>query len=371
VQSVHPPAYPRSVTAPVPGLWALGWDDAWQSAVSAYADVGAPGRVVRVDRGLASVLTADGLVRASFGADLLEAMLVDTLAVPCAGDWCVVRQWPDGPLTVETVLPRRTAVTRAEASRRSRGQVLAANVDLVGVVVALQPEPHMGRLERLLSVAWDSGAVPLIVLTKADMVTDSALLSDDVARVAPGVDVVITSTVTGLGVDDLQRRLDGHRTLALLGSSGHGKSSLTNALVGADVLTTKQIRADGRGRHTTVRRELVMLPTGGAVIDTPGLRGIGLLDTGDGLAAAFPDLAELALLCRFSDCNHLTEPGCAVLEAVAGGDLAVRRLSSWRLLQREQLRMAARTDARLRSELARGQKHLSKQARAAMRGRHP
>jgi ribosome biogenesis GTPase len=357
------------VTAPVPILEALGWDEAWRHAASPYGQVGVAGRVVRVDRGLASVVTADGLVRASFGAPLLEAMLLDTLAGPCTGDWCVVRQWPDGPVTVEAILPRRTALTRAEASRRSRGQVLAANVDLAAIVVALQPEPRMGRLERLLSLAWESGAVPLVVLTKADMVTDAGMLADDVARVAPGVDVICTSTVTGEGLDAIRAQLRGHLTMALLGSSGHGKSSLTNALVGADVLETLAIRADGRGRHTTVRRELVVLPTGGAVVDTPGLRGIGLPDSGDGLAAAFPDLAELAEYCRFTDCSHRAEPGCAVLAAVDGGELAARRLSSWRLLQREQLRMAARTDARLRSELDRQRKYLSKQARAGMRHR--
>jgi ribosome biogenesis GTPase len=227
----------------------------------------------------------------------------------------------------------------------------------------------MGRLERLLSLAWESGAVPLVLLTKSDMVTDSRLIADDVAGVAPGVDVMCTSTVTGQGIDGLRARLEGHLTLALLGSSGHGKSSLTNALVGADVLTTRRIRADGRGRHTTVRRELVVLPTGGAVVDTPGLRGIGLLDTRDGLSATFPDVAELARLCRFSDCSHRTEPGCAVLEAIDGGALAVRRLSSWRMLKREQARMAARTDARLRAELDKERKHLSKQARATMRNR--
>jgi ribosome biogenesis GTPase / thiamine phosphate phosphatase len=357
------------VTAPVPVLEAIGWDLAWQEAFASHSQLGVAGRVVRVDRGLASVLTADGLVRASLGATVLEAMLADTLAAPCTGDWVVARHWPDGPITVETVLPRRTAVARAEASRRSRGQVLAANVDIAALVVALQPEPNMGRLERLLSLAWESGAAPLVVLTKADMVSDAGLIAEDVARVAPGVEVICTSTVTGQGIDGIRARLDGRLTLALLGSSGHGKSSLTNALVGADVLTTKRIRADGRGRHTTVRRELVVLPTGGAVVDTPGLRGIGLLDTGDGLSAAFPDLADLARRCRFSDCSHRTEPGCAVLAAIDDGVLAVRRLSSWRMLQREQTRMAARTDARLRAELDRQRKHLSKQAKARMRNR--
>jgi ribosome biogenesis GTPase / thiamine phosphate phosphatase len=355
------------VAAPAPVLESLGWDDAWQHAMSSFAHVGVPGRVVRVDRGLASVLTAGGLVRASFGPALMEEMLADTLAGPCTGDWCVVRHWPDGPSTVETVLPRRTAVTRAEASRRSRGQVLAANVDLAAVVMALQPEPNMSRLERLLSLAWESGAQPLVVLTKADLVTDAPLLADDVSGIAPGVDVICTSTVTGEGVDRIRARLQGRLTMALLGSSGHGKSSLSNALVGADILTARAIRADGRGRHTTVRRELVVMPSGGAVVDTPGLRSIGLVDSGEGLAAAFPELAELSRRCRFSDCSHRTEPGCAVQAAIDDGELAVRRLSSWRRLEREQVRMAARTDARLKAALDRGQRNLSKQARARMR----
>lgn len=357
------------MAAPAVDLAALGWDDAWREASSTYAELGVAGRIARVDRGLASVLTADGPLRASYGVAVLEAMADDTLASPCTGDWCIVRHWPDGPVTIEMILPRRTALTRAEASRRSRGQVLAANLHLAAVVVALHPEPNPGRVERMVSLAWESGGRPLIVLTKADMVTDSDLLAADLARSSPGIEVVCTSTVTGRGLDRLRTLLEGHLTIALLGSSGHGKSSLTNSLVGTDTLVTRRIRDDGRGRHTTVRRELQLLPTGGVVIDTPGLRGIGLLNVGGGLAAAFPELDELARRCRFSDCHHWTEPGCAVQAAVDDGELAIRRLDNWRTLERERQRMAARTDARLRAELARQSKHLSKQARANSRNR--
>ncbi len=362
-------AYPRLVTSSDVDLPGLGWDEAWRQASAPYAEVGVAGRVVRVDRGLVSALTAQGLVRASLGAGLLDAMAGDTLAAPCTGDWCIIRHWSDGPLTVEALLPRRTAVMRAEASRRSRGQVLAANVDLAAVVVALHPEPNLGRVERLLSLAWESGAKPVVVLAKADLANDADLQADEVGRLAPGVDIVCTSTLRGSGIDLLRSMLEGHLTLGMLGASGHGKSSLANALVGADLLATKRIRDDGKGRHTTVRRELVVLPTGGIVIDTPGLRGIGLLDGGGGLAAAFPDLEELVRGCRFSDCGHQSEPGCAVQAAIESGELQVRRLDSWRRLQREQQFMAARTDARLRAELAQRWRHLSKQARANARHR--
>lgn len=342
----------------------LGWDDDWAVTYEAAATCGRAGRVSRVDRGLVTVLTAEGPVRASLGADLLGLLAADSTAGPCTGDWVVVGTWPDGPVTAEVVLPRRTEIVRAEASGTSRGQVLAANIDVVAVVASLQPEPNLGRIERLLALAWESGAEPLIVLTKADLVHDAELVAEEVRNASPGVDVLCCSTVTGAGVEVLRARLTGHRTLGLIGASGHGKSSLANALVGAAVLGTKQIRDDGRGRHTSVRRELLLLPGGGAVIDTPGLRGVGLQVEGEGIAATFPDVEALAAQCRFHDCGHDTEPGCAVQAAVAAGGLGVRRLDSWRRLQRETAWMAARSDARLRAELGRKSRHLSKQQRA-------
>jgi ribosome biogenesis GTPase len=357
------------VAAALVDLGALGWDESWQQSWLPHAQTGPPGRITRVDRGLCTVLTGDGPVRASFGAAVLTDMAADTLARPCTGDWAVVRQWPDGPVTVEAVLDRRTAVTRADASRTSHGQVLVANADVAAAVVALHPEPNLGRVERLVSLGWQSGARPIVVLTKADMVPDADLVSEEVARAAPGVAVVCTSTLTGQGIEQVRAIVERRLTLALLGSSGHGKSSLANALVGADVLCATGIGADGKGRHTSVRRELLLLPGGGCVIDTPGLRSLGLPGEWDGAVAAFPDLQRLAEHCRFDDCSHGTEPGCAVQGAVAAGELPVRRLESWQGLQREQRRMAARSDVRLRAELSRQSKHLSKQQRAANRRR--
>jgi ribosome biogenesis GTPase len=308
------------------------------------------GRVVRVDRGLASVLTETGPLRASLGGALLGRVAKDPTEGPCTGDWCVIRTWPDHRVTLERILPRRTAVVRAVAGESSHGQVLCSNVDVAAVVVALHPLPVLAKVERLVALAWESGALPLVVLTKSDLVHDADLVAEDVADAAPGVEVVTVSAPTGDGIDALRDRLDGRLTMALLGASGHGKSSLTNALVGAEVLTTRAIREDGRGRHTSVRRELVPLPGGGAVIDTPGLRGVGLIDADAGVAQTFADVETLAAECRFGDCSHTSEPGCAVLAGLADGSLSQRRFESWQHLQRELKWIASRRDARLRAE---------------------
>jgi ribosome biogenesis GTPase len=334
------------VTGHVLDLAALGWDDSWRRAASAYADVGEPGRVVRVDRGQCKALTSTGPVHASLGGDVLDACGHDPVAAPCTGDWVVLRSWPDGPVTVETVLPRRTVVVRAEAGRGSRGQALAANADHVAVVVALHPEPSLARVERLLTIAWDSGASPLVVLTKSDLAADADAIADDVAAAAPRVRIVVTSTATGAGIGELRGLAGATSTLALVGASGHGKSSLANALVSADSLAVRALRADGKGRHTSVRRELLALPGGGAVIDTPGLRGVGVLAGDAAVAAAFADIDELAQGCRFGDCAHDTEPGCAVRAAVDEGRLAPRRLESWRALAAERARLESRARAR-------------------------
>lgn len=348
----------------------LGWDESWREALlprsddgSAGSHRGVPGRVIRVDRGLCTVITASGPVRASIGGDLLDAMAADPGVAPSTGDWCLLRHWPDGPATVETLAERRTRLVRADASRSSHGQLMAANIDLVAVVAALHPEPNLGRIERLLAVAWESGATPLVLLTKADLVVDADAVAEDVRIAAPGVDVICCSTTTGRGVDEVRALLASGRTMVMVGASGHGKSTLTNALVGAEVLTTRTIREDGKGRHTSVRRELLVIPTGGTVIDTPGLRGVGLQHDAGSVAQAFPDIAALTGRCRFRDCRHEAEPGCAVAAALAVGDLAVRRWESWRRLQREATWAETRTDARLRAEQAKRRRAITKESR--------
>ncbi|TDU84525.1 ribosome biogenesis GTPase [Kribbella voronezhensis] len=310
----------------------------------------APGRVARVDKGLSSVLTEDGPVRASWSGGVLAAIAADSQATPCTGDWVALRRWPDDRITVEAVAPRHTAIVRAEVGGTSKGQVLAANVDVIAIVVGLHPEPNIGRIERFLALAWESGARPVVVLTKADLVMDADSVAEDVATAAPGADVLVCSATTGEGLEAVRALLENNATLALLGVSGAGKSSLVNALAGVELLDVQAIREDGKGRHTSVRRELIVLPGGGVVIDTPGLRGVGLQESGEGLAAAFPDVTALAEQCRFKDCAHVTEPGCAVQEALDDGTLPVRRYESWTKLQREAAYMARRTDSRLQAE---------------------
>lgn len=361
------PTYPHRVAAPVMDLSDLGWDDSWHEAAAAYPQRGVPGRVARVDRGLCTVWTSDGPVRVSFGTSVLEAVAADPLQAPCTGDWGLVRTWPDGPTTLEVILPRVTAVIRAEASGSSRGQVLAANVSVAAVVVALHPEPNLARVERLLSLAWASGASPVVILTKADLVGDSAILVEDVAALSSDVPTIATSTVSGEGIEQVRSLVADGGTIALLGASGQGKSSLVNQLVGAQTLVTRTIRDDGKGRHTSVRRELVLLPGGGSVIDTPGLRGVGLQTAGGGVEAAFPDIAALAERCRFGDCSHGAEPGCAVQAAVAEGRLPVRRLDSWRMLHVEGVSMSARESERARWQSGKRSKFESKQQKAQQR----
>lgn len=333
-------------------LRSLGWDDAHAGAFGPYEHDGqVPARVTRVDRGACDALAADGPLRATFSGALLQAGAADPVASPCVGDWIVLRAWSDARVTAEAVLPRRTAFVRAAVTPgASYGQVLAANVDVAVVTEGLHPEPDLGRIERFLALAWESGATPLVVLTKADLVPDAALVRDDVATAAPGVEVLAVSATTGEGMADLAPYVVAGRTLALLGPSGAGKSTLTNALAGEVVMVTRELRADGKGRHTTVHRELVVLPGGGLIVDTPGLRSVGLTDVSDSLDMVFAEVEALAALCRFADCEHRTEPDCAVLAALETGELSERRWESYVKLGREARWMAMRHDARLRAE---------------------
>ncbi|MFV2172993.1 ribosome small subunit-dependent GTPase A [Actinomadura sp. LOL_016] len=348
-------------------LAAYGWDETLEDEFSVHSTAGlTPARVVAVHRGLCEVVTADGPARAVTP----RADRSDPVEAPCTGDWAALRPDPNGRPVLAALLPRRTAIVRAGASRDSRGQVLAANVDTVAIAVSLAARPAPARLERLLALAFESGARPVVVLTKADQVApaDAAAAEAEAAGSAPGVDVVSCSALAGDGVDVVRAVLSG--TVVLLGPSGAGKSTLGNALLGDAVLATGAVRdADGKGRHTTVRRELVPLPGGGVLIDTPGLRGVGLQDAGEGLRRTFADVEELAARCRFGDCAHDTEPGCAVLAAVEDGSLPRRRLDGYRKLLRESAWAAARSDARLRAEREGHRKAIAKWQRQMYRER--
>jgi len=350
-------------------LASLGWDDSFAAAFVSYASAGmTAGRVVRVDKGCAHALTDAGPVRATRAVHCSRAP--DPVALPCTGDWVALQDWPDGRTTMAAVLPRRTAVVRAVATPGvAQGQVLAANVDVVAVVEGLQPEPDLGRIERLLVLCWDSGARPVVLLTKADQAPDAGAIRDDVLRAAPGVPVHVVSALTGAGLAELSDYVASGRTLGLLGPSGAGKSTLVNALAGTELLVTHRLRADGKGRHTSVRRELVLLPGGGLILDTPGLRGVGLWEADGSVDRVFADIDELAVRCRFADCSHKGAPGCAVLDALESGELSERRLASWRKLRREAEWIAARQDARLRAERVKAWKRIHKEVRRSGRTR--
>jgi ribosome biogenesis GTPase len=318
-----------------------------------------PALLTRVDRSAYDVLTPTGPAR----APALPAP-ADPLDAPTVGDWLALT--PVG-CEVRQVLPRTSLLVRGTARGTSKGQPLAANVDVVLICLGLSGPLPLRRLERLLTLAWESGATPVVVLTKADLCDDLDGAVRHVAPHAPGCDVVIVAAAAG---DVAALAPYACSTLVLLGASGAGKSTVVNALMGGEVMATTPIRSvDGKGRHTTTHRELLLLPGGGIVIDTPGLRGVALHAAQDGLARAFADVEELASACRFADCGHLSEPGCAVLSSVVAGDLGQDRVDSWRKLQRELAFLARRTDARLRAEEGRRWKQVAKAQRA--RGGRP
>jgi ribosome small subunit-dependent GTPase A len=301
-----------------------------------------PARVTRVDRGRLTVLGADGETRVHPAAALYDDAV---LAGPAVGDWVALR----GELAV-AVLPRTSAFTRTVAGRSSAAQVVAANLDTVLVVDSLAGETRLRRVERYLAVAWGSGAAPVVVLTKADLCDDVAAAVAEVTEDALGVEVLPVSSVTGFGVDAVRGLLGPGRTGAMVGPSGVGKSSLANALAGETLAVTREIReSDGRGRHTTTARELHLLPGDGMLIDTPGMRELGLYDDAEGVDTAYADVASLAAECRFRDCGHRSEPGCAVAAALDDGSLDPARYTAWRKLQAEAHRQLLRVDARARA----------------------
>ncbi|MFI8437542.1 ribosome small subunit-dependent GTPase A [Streptomyces sp. NPDC079020] len=373
-----------SVLSPSHPLAPYGWDDDWAAAFAPYAEQGLlPGRVVRVDRGQCDVVTPDGTLR----ADTAFVVPRDPMRIVCTGDWVAVDPQGD-PLFVRTLLPRRTAFVRSTSSQRSEGQVLATNIDHIVICVSLAVELDLGRLERFLALAMSSSSgdallrdgstaggtdpQPIVLLTKCDLVPDVATLShlvEDIDSIAPGVQVLPVSSATGEGLDVFSAVVSGG-TSVLLGISGAGKSTLANTLLGEDVMTVRAARdVDGKGRHTTTTRNLLVLPHGGVLIDTPGLRGVGLWDAEAGVGQVFSEIEDLARQCRFHDCAHEAEPGCAVLGAIEDGTLPERRLDSYRKLLRENQRIVAKTDARMRSEILRDWKRKGAEGRAAMQAK--
>jgi ribosome biogenesis GTPase len=328
----------------------LGWTPALEDDFAPYAADGLePARVAVEHRGAYRLYTSRGEQPAELSGRFRHAA-GSRGELPAVGDWVAV----DGAETarVQAVLPRRTKFSRLAANDHGQTieQVVAANVDVIFLTAGLDGDLNLRRLERYLTLGWESGAEPVVVLTKSDLCddVDAALL--EVESIAVGVPAHAVSNVTGEGIDGLALYFGENRTVAALGSSGVGKSSLVNRLAGEEVMATGDLRADGRGRHTTTNRQLLVLSSGGLYLDTPGMRELRLWESEEGLTAAFDDVAAVAADCRFSDCAHETEPGCAVRAAIAEGTLDSERLTSWRKLQNELRHLARKQDARLRSE---------------------
>ncbi len=326
----------------------LGWAPDHAEAFSEHAVAGLQAGRVAIEHRGAYVLRGDGEVWAELSGRLRRATAAP-VDRPAVGDW-VAYERPQGTsrARIQAVLPRRSAVVRRAAGEQEVEQVVAANVDVLFVVSSMDGDLNPGRLERYLTLAWESGADPVVVLTKADLCEsrDGALRL--VESVASGIPIEITSAFTGEGTGRVSARIAG-RTGAFVGSSGVGKSTLINALVGDERMATGEVRSDGRGRHTTSHRELIVLPDGGCLIDTPGMRELQLWEAAEGLELAFADVEQLAAECRFRDCVHETEPDCAVQAAIAEGSLAAERLDSYRKLMRELEFQQRRTDKRAQS----------------------
>lgn len=345
---MNPPAPDRLPLAP------YGWDEEREREWQEAPEGARPARVLRTDRGRVTVQAADGPVYAAAPPSRWPGR--DDEVIPTTGDWVAIVPTPDGgaitagidaPWTVVGVLPRTSRIARIDALGRDE-QVLAANVDTVLIVHGLDRPLRLGRVERSLVLAWDSGAVPAIVLTKADLVDEDhvAGVVAEVSTSAGATPVHVVSSTTGAGLDDVRAHLVDDRTAVALGESGSGKSTLVNALVGAEVQATGAVRAgDAKGRHTTVTRDLVLVPSGGVVIDTPGLRSLGMADAGEGVALAYADIGALAERCRFRDCAHRGEPGCAVRAAEAAGEISGERIERYLQLGEEVAASAARREA--------------------------
>jgi ribosome biogenesis GTPase len=330
----------------------LGWNPNWDVRFRPHGERGLNAARVCVEhKELYEICTEHG-ERAAVVSGKLRHDATGPEAFPAVGDWVAVQlHGPDEPAIIHAVLPRENKFSRKAAGRGTEEQVVAANLDTLFLVTSLNQDFNLRRLERYLTLTWAHGINPVILLTKLDLCPDPERLLAEVDAIAFGTPVYAVSALTGDGLGALTRYLQEGSTVALLGSSGVGKSTLVNRLLGEEVLEVREIREhDGRGRHTTTRRQLLLLPAGGVLIDTPGMRELQLWDGDAGLDATFADVAALAEQCAFRDCSHQSEPNCAVRQALKEGRLAAERFENYRKMEKEVRYLEVRQDARLQSE---------------------
>ena len=330
-------------------LFHLGWDDGWEQIWADNDDQeGIPGRILRVERGECDVGVEGKTVRAISDSQRSQAE-----KAPVTGDWVALSTDEEQRWRIEHILDRRTALVRRDPGEREVEQPLSANVDVGFLVHGFDRPFRAGKLERFLVLVWNSGALPVVVLTKSDL-ADAEQISElraVVAAVAPDVEVVTTSSESGEGLQRIRDLLTPNKSGTLLGESGAGKSTLVNALLGKEIQDTQEVRSGGsKGRHTTITRDLLLLPGGGVLIDTPGVRAVGLWDAQDALQQVFSDIIDAAGDCRFNDCSHTSEPGCAVRDAVDSGEIDHRRLDRFREMREELAEIERRLEERERAQ---------------------
>jgi len=355
----------------LPSLIDFGWTAELALAHAPHEALGRePARVVAEDRGSYQLVATGGELRAAVSGRFRHEAGADPSAYPAVGDWVAVEGGLTGETVIHALLPRRSALVRQAPGKRTEAQVLGANLDVVFVVASLNADLNLRRLERYVAAGWESGAEPIVLLSKADLGGDIDTILLAVAGVAASATVVVVSSFDGRGVDEVRERIGAGRTVAFVGSSGVGKSTLLNTLAGEERAYVREIRADdARGRHTTTRRQLHLLPEGGLVLDTPGMREFSLWDS-DGLEQTFADLDEIVARCRFGNCSHNGEPGCAIAAAVTDGSLEPDRLENWRKLQRETAHHERRVDALARAEERRKWKAIGKSVTKHMNAKY-